>query len=92
MKSCKNCKNYDLNNKYCFFYHLKIIDDVSAEVCKNYKERFKEKKNIKCLNCLNINKYGYCYIKKKCISEEEKLKKRNCKSFKIKPYRKRKKK
>ena len=92
MKSCKNCKNYDLDYKYCFAFHIKIIDDVSAEVCKFYKEKKKVPENIKCVNCMNLNKYGYCSVKKKCKNEDEKFKEHKCSQFKIRLNRKKRKK
>lgn len=89
MKSCNNCKNYDSKNLYCFSFHIKVIDTISAKVCKWYKEKRKVPENIKCINCFNINKYGYCNVKKLCINENERYRDRRCSSFKVRMYRNR---
>ena len=88
MKSCKNCKSYEIEYKYCFSYHIKVLDDISAEVCKFYKEKNKVPDNIKCINCNNINKYGYCNVRKKCMIEDDRFKVRKCNYFKYKLNRK----
>lgn len=87
MKSCNNCRNYDPKNLYCFSFHIKVIDDISAEVCKFYKEKKKVIENIKCVRCFYMNKYGYCSAKKQCVNDDEKFLNRKCRYFKEKKYR-----
>lgn len=92
IQSCRKCKNYKLSDKYCYIFKLKIIDPISASVCKNYECKKYIPEKVKCIKCRNINKYGYCLIKKVCFDEEERSRDRKCSKFKIKLNRKNKKK
>lgn len=82
-KSCKNCKHYSNNYGYCTAKEKNIIDKMGATYCNIYDEKRKVTKElVKCKNCTNLNKYTWCYAKKKCINEDEQEKERRCISFK----------
>lgn len=81
IRSCKKCKRYSKELRYCKQYEISIIDPTTATYCKSYSSEVHTKKNIKCCNCKNLNRYGYCSIKKRCFNEEEKYKARQCISF-----------
>ena len=84
-KSCNNCKFYRFNDRFCSAKEINIIDKMGATYCKSYDEKRKlSENNVKCNNCLNINKYSWCYEKKKCIDEIEQEKPRRCAKFKTK--------
>lgn len=82
MKSCKNCKEFNNINQKCYHFNVGIIDKTNAQYCTFYEDKRKIKKDkIKCLWCKNVNKYRWCYHKKRCLTEEELEKERNCVAF-----------
>ena len=84
-KSCKNCRNYNWGEGYCLEKQAKIIDKTAASYCKSYYEkRNLPKGEVKCVKCININKYGWCCVKRKCFDETERIKTRRCINFKEK--------
>lgn len=54
------------------------------------KEKAKKTNKVKCRECGNMNKYGWCMMKKRCFNEIERNIERSCKSFFIRRYRKKK--
>ena len=82
--NCKNCRNCIVNTNYCDKFKFSIVDLKMAEYCEKYKEHISIQKEVKCKNCGNINKFGYCYSKKCCIDEDERIKSRHCRSYKEK--------
>ena len=91
MKSCKKCFYYNNEFKRCTKFKCDISDSiVFGSACKEYSE-IKQNK-VKCITCINMNKYGYCLIKKKCFTFEEKVKERKCRAFHKKNYKFKKKK
>lgn len=75
MKSCKFCRYYSNKSKYCQENKINIIDTTSGDKCTKYKDiRELNDDKVKCYKCKNINKYSYCYIKRRCFSEEERQK------------------
>lgn len=81
MKSCRRCKEYRSNLKYCVINKITITDVLNATYCKNYKQNIKTRKDVKCINCKNINKYHYCIKKKRCFNFDERVKERQCINF-----------
>ncbi len=82
MKSCKFCRYYKNESKYCRENKVNIIYTTSADKCTKYKDvRKLNGDKVKCYKCNNINKYSYCYVKRKCFSEEEQRKERKCINF-----------
>lgn len=50
----------------------------------------KEKKQstkVKCKECGNMNKYGWCMMKKRCFNEEERHIEKQCRYFFKRKYR-----
>lgn len=45
-------------------------------------------KKVKCRNCNNMNKYGWCMMKKRCYTEIEINTDRTCRSYFIRKARK----
>lgn len=45
---------------------------------------------VKCRECNNMNKYGWCMMKKRCFTEEERNLPRQCKYYFTKRIRKKK--
>ena len=90
MKSCRNCRHYRSRIRHCTKKDLHIIDCLSGDKCSAYKEK-RDLKNATamCSKCRNLNKYSYCWKKKRCFSEEEQNEKRKCIHFKR--YKRRKK-
>lgn len=80
-KTCKKCFNYNKDIKYCSKFERYIVDTLSANVCKYYKGKILELKKAKCINCKNLNKYNYCYYKKRCFDFEERIKERRCSKY-----------
>lgn len=88
IQSCRKCKNYKSSDNYCYKFKMRIIDPISASVCKNYDCKKYVPDKVKCVYCSNINKYGYCLIKKVCLDEDEKNRERKCSKFKKRLNRK----
>lgn len=83
-RSCRNCRNYEHECRYCFEHKIEITDVFNAGKCKSYKEK---RKPVKCINC-NQMKYTYCNIKRKCLSKEEQEKVRLCRFFRRRFHKK----
>jgi hypothetical protein len=81
MKSCRRCKEYDNKLKFCTLHKIQIEDVLNATYCKRYRANVKTKEKVKCVNCKNINKYNYCFSKKRCFNFEERIKERQCINF-----------
>lgn len=80
--SCKNCKHYETCSKYCYLFKQDIIDTLSASHCKNYTEkRHLVTGKVKCYRCMYLNKYLWCYKKKRCFSYDEIHTEKKCISF-----------
>lgn len=47
-------------------------------------------KKVKCKECGNMNKYGWCMMKKRCFNETERNIEKSCRSFFQRKYRKKK--
>lgn len=47
-------------------------------------------KKVKCKECNNMNKYGWCMMKKRCYTEAERNMERQCKYYFIRKRRKQK--
>ena len=92
IQSCRRCKNYKISDKYCYIFHMNIIDTISASVCQSYDCKTYVPDKVRCVSCSNMNKYGYCLIKKVCFDEDERLRYRKCSRFKKRLKRKKKKK
>ena len=86
IRSCNKCKKYNKLDKYCKEFKFNIVDTTSATYCKKYNSEVHIKKKIRCANCKNLNRYGYCYEKKRCFNEEEKYKTRQCINFRYKKH------
>lgn len=84
MKTCKKCIKYNKDLNYCKFYEINVLDRLSATHCSKYKDKNKKRNKVKCISCANINKYNYCYFKRKCFDYEEITKDRQCVYFKPK--------
>lgn len=90
-RSCNNCKYYNLNYEYCSAKETNIIDKMGATYCKTYDEKRKlVEGGVKCVYCANLNRYSWCYEKKKCINEIDQEKERRCVKFKDRRKKKRK--
>ena len=60
-----------------------ITDKLQAHYCSKYAEkRTIVEGTVHCSDCSQMNKYGYCQKKKKCIDKEDWSKDRKCISFK----------
>lgn len=82
MKTCRNCKQFKGDEEFCKIHIIRITDKTVATYCKKYEEkRHLHKGKVKCTNCLRLNRYGWCGIKKICLNEEEKIKERSCIKF-----------
>lgn len=84
MKSCKNCKKFNNITDKCYKFEVGIIDKTNAQYCKFYEEKRDIKEKIKCCWCEKVNKYNWCYHKKRCLTDIELKKQRTCLSFKYK--------
>lgn len=83
MKSCRNCQKYKLDDDVCKL-HGNIIDKTIATYCSKYSDRRHiAKGKVKCVNCSEMNKYGWCNNKRRCFTEEERFKERTCSKFKV---------
>lgn len=83
IKSCKNCVSYQKTERYCFKFKTIIIDTISASVCKYYHCKKIIPEKVKCTKCSNMNKYGYCYERRICFTEDERTLDRKCSKFRI---------
>lgn len=58
---------------------------LSGDSCVTdiYKKKItgKIKKNVMCCDCKNMNRYGWCYERRRCYDEDERYKKRQCMKF-----------
>ena len=87
MKDCKKCFYYYKQTKRCVKHKCDISDSkVFGSVCKDHYELKRNK--VKCNSCKNMNKYGFCLVKKVCFTPEEKTKERYCKSHFQRKYKK----
>lgn len=80
MKSCKKCYNYSILNKGCKRFMINISDpDVFGSACKEYSE--KKINKVQCNGCINLNKYKYCLMKKKCLDDIEIERLKQCRFY-----------
>lgn len=79
-KNCNKCIFYKKNSKKCNKYKMLVIEtDIFALACKEYTG-IKIKK-VKCKDCINMNKYTWCSMKKRCFNEIERNKDRQCRYY-----------
>lgn len=82
MKSCNHCTNYEAGTFSCGSHGLHITDKTQATYCGHYIESRQLFAGVaQCCRCSNMNRYGYCYSRKKCFSEEERKAERKCAGF-----------
>jgi hypothetical protein len=80
MNDCKKCFYYNKQYKKCLRFKCDISDtEIFGSVCKEFTKVLTKK--VKCINCGNINKYGYCLVKKRCFEFEDRVKEKQCRSY-----------
>lgn len=80
MNDCKKCCYYSKITKRCVKFRCSVSDTaVFGMVCKKYSEN--KSKEVRCVDCLNLNKYNYCFAKKKCVDKENIKNFKHCISF-----------
>ena len=80
MKNCNQCYYYKKTKRECKKFEMQVTDtEVFGMCCKEYSKKVIVK--VQCKNCCNMNKYGWCMIKKRCFNEEEVHKDRQCRHY-----------
>lgn len=80
MKTCKKCYYYSIINMKCKRFMIEVPDaDVFGTACKEYSE--KKIKKVQCYDCINLNKYKYCLMKKKCLDDTEIKRLKQCRYY-----------
>lgn len=80
MKSCRRCTNF--KNDYCKLHNITITDILDATYCPKYNTKVNDKIGVKCINCQNMNKFHYCFVKRVCIDFENRTRERKCIHYK----------
>ena len=80
MKDCKKCYYYSITYKRCKKFICDIPDTkVFGTACKEYSE--KKLKKVQCYDCINLNKYKYCLMKKICLDDLEIKRLKQCRFY-----------
>lgn len=80
MKDCKQCYHYKKTKETCNKFKMIVTDsNVFALCCKEYSKKAKAK--VSCKDCINMNKYGWCAIKRICMNDEQKYRERQCRNY-----------
>ena len=80
MKDCKTCYHYKKSITKCNKFKMNVTDsNVFALCCKEYSKKTITK--VQCRSCINMNKYGWCNMKRRCFNDEERNKDRQCRFY-----------